>query len=118
MELINSSNWPPTETITTQNKAILLQDLIYTEIIGKRQNQLQHLRDGLNHFDVANLCKTDPEKFKFLFVYQEDTLTSEIILNMIDFNKKPLSEDEAVACNWLKAYVQARANEKTGILVH
>lgn len=115
MALINSSNWSPVEIITLENKATLLQDLVYTEIIDKRQNQLQHLRDGLNHFNVVDLCSTDPSKFRFLFVYQEDTLTCERMLNLISFDTQlQLTEDKAVACRWFKEYIQTRANEKIG----
>ena len=115
MALINSSNWPVTEAITCENKAVLIQDLVYAEIIDKRQTQLQHLRNGLNHFNVIELCKTNPEEFQFLFIHEEAPLTYEIMLNLISFDQKA-SEDKEMECiSWLKDYLRARANEKIGM---
>ena len=117
--MINTSNWPPTETITCENKTILLQDLVYAEIIEKRQSQLHHLRDGLNHFDVIDICNTNPEKFHFLFVHEEAPLTYKTMVNLIDFDEK-VSENKAIACDWLKDYLRLRAraidHEKEGKL--
>lgn len=113
--MINASNWSPTDTITCENKTVLLQDLIYAEIIEKRQSQLQHLRDGLNHFNLIELCNTDPEKFQFLFVHEETPLTYETMINLIDFIEK-VSENKAIACDWLKDYLRLRAVEQGGKL--
>ena len=86
------------DTINRENKTVLLQDLIHAGIIEKWQSQLQRLRDGLNHFDVIELCNTDPEKFQFLFVHDENPLTYETkMLNLIDFDEE-VSENKAIAC--------------------
>ena len=96
-------------------KAVLIQDLVYAEIIDKRQTQLQHLRNGLNQFDIINLCKTNPDEFKFLCIHEEAPLTYETMLNLISFDQKA-SEDKEVECvSWLKDYLRTRANEKSGL---
>ena len=81
----------------------------------RRQTQLQHLRNGLNHFNVVELCLSNPAKFRFLFVNEELAITYETMLNLIEFDDCHTEDIAMMADSWLKDYMRTRAIEKSGL---
>ena len=47
METINSTQWNVVEAVSIKNKDTLVQEIIYDELVRKRTEELNVIRDGL-----------------------------------------------------------------------
>ena len=47
METINSTQWNIVEAVSIKNKDTLVQEVIYDELVRKRTEELNVIRDGL-----------------------------------------------------------------------
>ena len=70
MTIVNTSGWSITKEITLQSKNMLIQNLIYDEVIGKRERYIRALRRGLTHLGVLDMLLSNQEKTSQLFLHQ------------------------------------------------
>ena len=85
MALINASNWPPTQSITTSSKSTLLQELIYEEVIEKRRKQIRNMRKGLRIFKLVSLMRKYPRQLRPLLVYSDSSLNVDTMISLFQF---------------------------------
>ena len=71
IEIINCSRWDPTKTITLENKGVLLGELMYDELIRKRQSQIQSIQEGLKAVGLLSYINTNQEICKQIFLTQK-----------------------------------------------
>ena len=71
MAIVNSSGWPTTKAITIQTREEFLSGLVHYELIGKREIQINHFRDGLELLQLATLMKSYPIQLKSVLVYDQ-----------------------------------------------
>ena len=57
------------------NRDIILQAIMFHEIIGKRTSALNQLRDGLKVLGVLDVIESNPILCAPLFIYQHDSIT-------------------------------------------
>ena len=70
MEIINCSRWDPTKRITLENKGVLLAELLFDELIRKRQSQIQSIREGMQAVGLLPYINSNAEICKQVFVAQ------------------------------------------------
>ena len=114
MALVNASNWPPTQRITTASKSSLLQELVYEELLEKRYKQILDLRKGLQMFRLVSLMRRYPDQLRSLLVYGGSSLDAETMLGLFQFGSRE-DERERATLLWLKEYIKARSTEKEGV---
>ena len=60
MFIINQSGWSIIEPVTMENKASLLQHLIWEEVILRREGNIQAFKQGLDCLKLLQLMQTWP----------------------------------------------------------
>ena len=56
-QIINGSSWDITKTITVENRALLLSELLIDELLRKRVSQLNAICDGLQVLGVLEFVR-------------------------------------------------------------
>ena len=94
-----------TKTIMKENKSLFLQQLLYEEVIEKREHNLKAFLKGLNCLNIGDLIKGHSSLTSALFVAPADpTFTSEAFFKLVS-SQKPVVEDWAKAFDYFKEYV-------------
>lgn len=97
MAIVNHSRWSVTDAITKSNKLALLQQLIWEEVVHRREHNLKAFRKGLNILGIVNLIQHNPNITRPLFVFDGNaTLTSQQFISMIE-SSQPVYPDECQA---------------------
>ncbi len=102
--IINASGWSSIEPVTHANRYRLIQNLIGEEVILKRERNMKAFFCGLNVLKVGDLMLAQPEKMKSLFVYEENLLTADSFMNLVESMRPPL-EKQAQSFEYFKEYV-------------
>ena len=98
-QLVNSSQWDATLSVTMYNRETLLSMLIFEELVIKRERQLKAIQEGLKYLNLLEIVKRNFELFKSSFVSEEKSLTS----NDLEFKYSEAStEKEQNALSWFK----------------
>ena len=59
-QLVNSCHWPITEAINLRNKTLLMQELIYNELVASRKQEIGELQAGLETLGFLAYAKENP----------------------------------------------------------
>lgn len=81
--IINPSGWNITEPVTIANKAALLQQLIWEEVILRREGNIQAFKRGLNHLKLLQFMQTNADLLKPLFVAKCEEVTAEVFMGLV-----------------------------------
>ena len=102
-QLVNSSQWDASLSVTMNNRETLLSMLIFEELVLKRERQLKAIREGLKYLNLLEIVKRNYMLFKSSFVSEEKPLTA----NDLDFEySEASSEKERNALSWFKNMVE------------
>jgi len=71
IEIINCSRWDPAKNITLENKGVLIGELLYDELVRKRQSQIQSIREGMQAVGLLAYITNNPDICKQIFVAQK-----------------------------------------------
>ena len=85
-QIVNSSQWPIETKITLENIETLKSIIIWEELVIKREKQLYAIREGLSFIGVLPLIKSYPMFLAEYFVASETKLSSQCILDIINWN--------------------------------
>ena len=66
-QVINSSHLPKTQEINFQNRDLLIQELVYNELISSRPHEICELRVGLETLGFLSALRKSPQLLKALF---------------------------------------------------
>eukprot|EP00112_Aurelia_sp_Birch-Aquarium-sp1_P024922 Seg806.15 transcript_id=Seg806.15/GoldUCD/mRNA.D3Y31 product="hypothetical protein" protein_id=Seg806.15/GoldUCD/D3Y31 len=66
-QIINHSHWPAETVITLQNKNLLIQELIYDEVIASRLQEIGELKAGLSTLGFLQYIRQHPDVCQSLF---------------------------------------------------
>ena len=86
IEIINCSKWDPAKVITLENKGVLIGELLYDELVRKRQSQIQSIREGMQAVGLLPYICNNPDICKQIFVAQT-------IMNLESFNAIIVNDD-------------------------
>ena len=103
-QIISSSQWPIGCLISIENKHLLIQELVFDELVRKRQNQLQAMKEGLAYIDFLQYMERFPDLMRPLFIHQEKVL---VPVFFKDNMKRPTlnSPPQEKAYSWFLAYI-------------
>ena len=66
-QVINWSRWPKTQEINFQNKDLLIQEVVYNELISSRLQEICELRVGLETLGFLSAIRESPQLLKALY---------------------------------------------------
>ena len=108
MFIINQSGWSVIEPVTMENKASLLQHLIWEEVILRREGNIQAFKRSLDCLQLLQLMQTWPDIIilKPLFVSQPamENVTAMAFLGLMA-SLKPHDEDQQRAYEYFHDFV-------------
>ena len=97
MAIINRSRWSITEAITKSNKSALLQQLIWEEVVLRREENLRAFRRGMSALGIVDLLQCHPVLTRPLLVFEEDVvITLQYFVSLIS-SLKPVQQEECSA---------------------
>lgn len=115
MAILNSSGWPVTRCVTLTSKAELLQQLIFSEVVLKRQQYIRSLCRGLDHLNIMKLMRGNKDLMKSVLVYNTDQLlTPDILCNNIA-TPKPSEEHLKPIYEWFLEYIRSPQDRKASL---
>ena len=76
------------------NRDLIIQSIIYHDVIGKRVPSLQQLRNGLKMLGVLELIINNPDIFEPLFVYREGHLNATSLKEKLEFDERNKMDNE------------------------
>ena len=83
-----------TKSIVSQNKALFLQQLLFEEVVEKREHNLKAFFKGLNYHKIGDLIKAHPILTRSLLVAEVDkTITSEKFFDLVE-SPRPVAENQ------------------------
>eukprot|EP00112_Aurelia_sp_Birch-Aquarium-sp1_P000514 Seg1049.2 transcript_id=Seg1049.2/GoldUCD/mRNA.D3Y31 product="hypothetical protein" protein_id=Seg1049.2/GoldUCD/D3Y31 len=109
-QVINSTEWSSTEAVTMENKQFLVQELIFTELVRRRKDQLTALGKGLQCLGFLDLLKKYEKVAHHVLLYKEEKLTAEKFLSFL--NCTPEGHAERQALQWFREFVSSSAENK------
>eukprot|EP00794_Sanderia_malayensis_P001737 gene1737-1934_t len=83
MQIINSSQWDPTEVVNMESKGRVITEIIYDELVLKRKEQITAIRGGLTHVGFLNHIEAFPELCRPVFVGGSVPVTSASFINLL-----------------------------------
>ena len=115
MAILNSSGWPVTRCVSLTSKAELLQQLIFSEVVLKRQQAIHHLCTGLGHLNIMKLMRENEDLMKPVFLFDTDQqLTPDVLCNSIA-TPKPSDENLKRVYEWFLEYIRAAEERKASL---
>ena len=104
--LIGSCHWPIAESINIRNKNMLIQDLIYNEIVSSRREEIGEISKGLEALGFLEHAKKYPTFKKQILCYNED-LRREFTVEDLRENADvtPVTASQQQALDWLYEYL-------------
>lgn len=104
MSIINHSGWSITEPVTIANKAVLLQQLIWEEVILRREGNIRAFKRGLGHLNLLQLMHTNPDLMKPLFVAKSEEVTAEVFMGLVS-SLRPQKIEQQRAFDYFRDFV-------------
>uniref|UniRef100_A0A7M5XKK5 HECT domain-containing protein n=1 Tax=Clytia hemisphaerica TaxID=252671 RepID=A0A7M5XKK5_9CNID len=97
IEIINCSRWESSTEITLKNKGVLLAQLVYDELIYRRQTPIQSIREGLKITGLLPVMIRNQQLCEPIFSYNAkiDAPTLKAILVNNDVNKDDFEKQQA-----------------------
>eukprot|EP00794_Sanderia_malayensis_P012499 gene12499-13785_t len=83
MQIINSSQWDPTEVVNMESKGRVITEIIYDELVLKRKEQITAIREGLTHVGFLKHIEAFPELCRPVFVGGSVPVTSASFINLL-----------------------------------
>ena len=102
-QVINSTEWSSTEAVTMENKQFLVQELIFTELVRRRKDQLIALGKGLQCLGFLDLLKRHKKVAQHVLLYKQEKLTAERFLSFL--GSTPEGHAERQALQWFREYI-------------
>lgn len=94
MGIINCSRWSISENITKSNKSVLLQHLIWEEVVSRREVNMGAFRRGMDVFGMVSLLQEHPVLTKPLLVSDPSkVLTPQKLISLIESQKSQVKEE-------------------------
>ena len=105
-QLINSSHWPTAQPIKMENKNLLIQELVYNELVSSRRSEIAEFEAGLETLGFLKYAKLHSEYMKEILCYSSSLWKAfgidelkEIIVS------EPKSFSQQQALEWLYEYL-------------
>ena len=92
-----------------------MQSLVYHDAIGKRFVALEQIQKGMKLMGVLDVVSHNIDLFEPMFVYNEQQVTSSLLLDKITFSEE--IEKSQIAGQYLTCYIEAERNILDEILV-
>lgn len=86
------------------NKHLLAQEFLIHEAVTRRQPVLSQFCSGLESLGFLATVRKAPSLFQSVFVYEQDEVTSERIVSLLNFPNK-MNDDEAACVGMLKQFL-------------
>jgi len=96
---------------------MLLQVLIFDEIVIKRLPLIEALRSGLKQLGIIDLCKQYPGQARDLFIYKDVRIDAEKFISLMQM-PRDMDAPKAQAYGWFQEYIMERMKEDTGMAFH
>lgn len=113
-QLVNSSQWDASLTVTMHNRETLLSMLIFEELVLKRERQFKAIHEGLKYLNLMDIVKRNFNIFKLSFVSEDKPLT----FNDLDFEYSESSnERERNTLSWFKFMVENMSSKHLEMLL-
>ena len=110
--ILNASGWPITKCITPVTKSEFLQNLLFSEVILKRQRAVQAFCKGLDHLNVHKLVKENMEVMRPVFLFDsQQVLTPDTFIRSIS-TPKPRDRRLREVYSWFFEYVESSESRK------
>ena len=107
-QIISSSDWDPNESVTVENKNILINLLLYEETVGRRGRKVEAIREGLIAMGFGNYLHV--KATQDMFLGSPVGMDNEIMLSLIEWNH-PENERIEKVTGWFKTFVQVADQE-------
>ena len=84
LQIINSSQWDPTEVINMESKDRVITEIVYDELVLKRKEQISAIREGLAHVGFLKHIKEFPELCRPVFAGGTTPISCASFLGFLD----------------------------------
>ena len=116
-QIVNSSQWDITVSVSTKNRNQLLQMLIYDEVVVKREKQIKAIREGLNIGKLFAFVKSNSDEFFNAFVSTETSVTSAALSTIILFEMENISTTNLRVLNQFKRFLSSCRDSTARLLL-
>ena len=110
LQIINSSQWDPTEVINMESKDRVITEIIYDELVLKRKDQISAIREGLAHVGFLKHIEEFPELCRPVFTGGTTPVSCAGFLALLDPVKTEDRIQEQVK-SWFFDYVEHSTEE-------
>lgn len=106
-QLINSSHWPTAQPIKTENKNLMIQELVYNELVSSRRAEIAEFEAGLETLGFLKYAKLHPQYLKEILCYSSSLWKA---FGIDEFKgivvTEPKSFSQRQALEWLYEYLE------------
>ena len=116
MQVVNSSQWDPTECITLKVRDKLITELIYDEIVRKRREQIKSVKESLQVVNFLKFVENWPELCKPCFVDGWQEISPEKLIDLFE----PITADGKAheqTQKWFIQYLKLASEEALSCLL-
>ncbi len=110
-QIVNSSSWDITEMITMEERSALISELIIDELLQKRINQLNAIKEGLDVASVHRYLRLYPELMKELFITGQ-SVSKVAFLSLLAFKDDDLSATQQQVYDWFLRFIDTCPQEQ------
>ena len=106
IQIVNNSSWSTIEPVTMSSRVRLLQQLIFEEVIVRREGNLLAFKKGLNSLQLGEIIAAHSLLMRPLFVAgAELPLTADVFLSLVKTPKPDASDKVRAAYDFFRSYV-------------
>lgn len=109
--ILNNSRWSVVEAIDKSNKDALLQQLIFEEVIVRREANIRAFKHGMSLLNVSSLLEDYPTLMRPLLVAEGPGITSQIFKSLIK-SRRPDRLNQAAAYDMFLDFVEFIGGKK------
>ena len=106
-QLINSSHWPTAQPIKMENKNLLIQELVYNELVSSRRAEIAEFEAGLETLGFLKYGKLHPQYVKEILCYSSSLRKAfgvDELKGIVVTEPKSFSQRQAL--EWLYDYLE------------
>ena len=110
LQIINSSQWDPTEVVNMESKGRVITEIVYDELVLKRKEQITAIREGLAHVGFLKHIEAFPELCRPVFVGGSVPVTSTSFVNLLG----PIETDDRTqeqVKSWFLDFIEEATEE-------
>lgn len=111
--VINSSHWPKEQAITMSNKDLLIQQIIFNELLSSRKHEIDEFREGLESIGILQLIQKH-KKGSHVFLCSSGSEFSTADLQELMKLSEPKNFSERQASEWLMEYINEQESDVVG----